>query len=272
MLLYWFWMTSQKNEQLLLYNSKLFPLICFRDFRYFCILIPPGFFFFFGAISYDLPISCMQRVALCTHGSRDLQPSVPCILAWVSLSASVHIVVSFPVFVLSGSDLMFCSWAPACSLLLGASRLTSAYPLCDRPHCPWTWFLVTLGFLCSLSISCLFPVSQSLISECPPCQCFRRHLIPWIPTPTLFIMQGAFCLFHSRRQTGVKGRKGNIGSLGLLVMMPPWCWVYQTPHDPRLCQDPVYLRKQDSLWHPGWPHSDGATQLPSQKSARIWCH
>lgn len=116
-------------------------------------------------------------------------------------------------------------------------------------------------------ISCA-PISD----QCPPCQCFGRHLIPWIPTLALFIMQGPFCLFPSRRQTGEKGRKRNIGSLGLLVIMPLWCWVYQIPHDLRLSQDPVYLRTQDSLWHPGWPHSDGATQLPSQKSACIWCH
>lgn len=198
-------MTAQNNGQLLLYNSKPFPLICFRDFKYFDTIT----FCFYGAVSYYLPISHMRTAAWVPVSHVASGPPCPVWLPrFLYLSASAHIAVT-SVFVLSGSNPVLCSWVPACSCPWCIMTDTSVYPLCDCPHSSWTRSLVTLWLLWFPIHSMLLPVGPALISGRPPSQYFGRLLTPQIPTLALFILAevySALFLLEGRQEN--KEEKG----------------------------------------------------------------
>lgn len=74
---------------------------------------------------------------------------------------------------------------------LGASELTSAHPLCDYSHSPWTRFLATF-WVPWLPAHFLFISCGPISDPYPPNQYFVRLLVPWTSTLALFILPGVY--------------------------------------------------------------------------------
>lgn len=153
--------------------------------------------------------------------------------------------------------------------------------LCDclDLSCPlswWAWFLVTLWFPL-LPVHFRFISCGPISNECPPSQYFGSLLMPWIPTLALFRLADLFCPFPldfsnpCKERRRKKGRKGNICSLDLPVMMPQWCWVPGPMPSGSLGTPHPYGHRTHAEVTAGHT-SERAVLLPSQKSAHIWYH